>query len=507
MARGERGVAMRIAELHRSTIALVLFAAGCLMALGFAPFDVWPVIFISLPIFYVLLSASASIGQALLRGFCFGYGYFMASTWWIANSLLVDASKFGWMLPFSVLGLSAAMASWFIVFGALAYACRRFMSPPVFAALWVLVELARTWGMFGFPWNLLGYMGLAVLPFAQIAAMVGTYGLSLILLLVGLTPLFWSRGVSRVARYGMTGAAVLLLGLCYVYGSQRLAQPTLYTETLLRVIQPSVPQEIKSTSEGRDLAIKVLGELTTRPSDIREPDVTIWPETAYPFSVRIEEVQSLPPLKRLLTGALRAEGYRPNQRIWNSVVAMDTHGNVLTHYDKHQLVPFGEFVPLRKLLPLDKITPGDTDFSRGAGEQTIEVEGIPPFSPFICYEAIFPWIAVDKAKRPAWLLNVTNDGWFGISPGPYQHLAMARLRSIEQGLPLVRAANNGVSVITDGYGRIIDQLPLNMRDAMDVKLPQALPVTAYSKYGELGILLLLAIILLGTFLRSCGIKK
>jgi len=494
-------------QLPRLTIALVLFAAGCLMALGFAPVNFWPVIFISLPFFYVLLCASTSLGQALWRGFCFGYGYFMSSTWWIANSLLVDAGKFGWLLPFSVLGLSAAMALWFVVFGFFTYRFRAVMSPPLFAALWVLVEYMRTWGMFGFPWNLLGYMGLASLPFAQVASLVGTYGLSFILLLVGLAPLFWRRNVPRMGRYVMTGLAALLLVLCYVHGTQRLATPTAFTDTLLRVVQPSVPQEIKGTSAGRDISLEVLGKLTRKPSTIREADVTIWPETAYPFTVRVDDVQSLPPVKRLLTGALRAEGYRPTQQIWNSVVAMDAHGNVLASYDKHQLVPFGEFVPLRTVLPLDKITPGDTDFSRGVGPRTVEVEGIPPFSPLICYEAIFPWIALNKTQRPSWLLNATNDGWFGNSPGPYQHLAMARMRAIEHGLPLVRAANNGVSMVTDGHGRIIDQLGLNVRGAIDVMLPTELPVTVYGKYGELGLGLLLAIIIIVSFVSSYRSKN
>jgi apolipoprotein N-acyltransferase len=477
------------------------------MALGFAPFNLWPVIFISLPIFYILLSASERLGQALWRGFYFGYGYFMAGTWWIANSLLVDADKFAWMLPFSILGLSAAMAAWFVVFGFLVYRCRRFMSPPLFAALWVVVEYLRTFGMFGFPWNLLGYMGLSSLSFAQIASLIGTYGLSFLLLLVALTPLYWLQSVSKLQRYAMTVLAVMLLALCYGYGAQRLKVPSGFTETVLRVVQPNIPQEVKGTHAGRDIAIDVLGRLTNQRSGTRVPDVTIWPETAYPFTVRVGEEQSVPKVNLLITGAIRAEGFRPVYKIWNSIVVMGVEGDVITTYDKHQLVPFGEFVPLRTILPLDKITPGDVDFSRGHGVRTIQVEGLPSFSPVICYEAIFPWMAVDSNTRPQWLLNVTNDGWFGVSAGPYQHLAMARMRAIEQGLPLVRAANSGVSVVTDSYGRVLSSLGLNQRGAIDIRLPIALPATAYAKHREVPMLALLLLIFVLTFLQQLRTKN
>jgi len=228
------------------------------------------------------------------------------------------------------------------------------------------------------------------------------------------------------------------------------------------------------------------------------PAVTIWPETAYPGAVRGLTDQPWPFSKLLLTGALAVEGEGADTRIYNSVAAIDGQGNLRARYDKHQLVPFGEFVPLRAVLPLRKITPGDIDFSRGEGAHTVAIEGVPPFSPLVCYEAIFPWMATAET-RPAWLLNVTNDGWYGDSAGPYQHFAMARMRAIEQGLPLARAANNGVSAVVDPYGRVVASLALNVRGILDVPLPAPLAPTFYATHSEWVMLMLLILMFIGGF--------
>ena len=186
-------------------------------------------------------------------------------------------------------------------------------------------------------------------------------------------------------------------------------------------------------------------------------------------------------------------------RIYNSLVAMDRSGIIRVRYDKHQLVPFGEFVPLRTVLPLEKITPGDLDFTRGPGPQTLTIDGAPPFSPLVCYEAIFPWLAADPVHRPDWLVNVTNDGWYGDSAGPYQHFAMARMRAIEQGLPLVRAANNGISALVDPYGRIVAMLPLDVRSLLDGTLPKPLLPTYYACFGEWLTIFILILLWLASF--------
>lgn len=437
------------------------------MALGFAPFHYWPVIFISLPTLYLILQTATTRWQAIWRSFFFGYGYFMAGTWWIANALLVDADKFAWLLPFSVLGLSAVMALWFAVLGLLAYALRRRMSPLLFALLWLALELLRSLGMFGFPWNLIGYMSLASLTFAQAASVIGVYGLSFIIVWVGLLPIYY--GVSRSRLLAASICTVLIVVGCYVYGASRLSNPTKFTDIQLRIVQPNIPQEVKGTQEGREVAVEALERLTELPATNAKPDVIIWPETAYPFVLHNDMRHGVPKLDLLITGAVRVDG----KQIWNSILTINGNGEVLASYDKHQLVPFGEFVPLRSILPLDKITPGNIDFSRGSGPQTLRVDTLPPFSPLVCYEVIFPWMAIDKAARPSWLLNVTNDAWYGDSPGPYQHFEMARMRAIEQRLPLIRSANSGISAVIDSRGRAVSILPLGIEGILDVALPSA----------------------------------
>ena len=477
---------------------LTAFIAGALMALAFAPFQFWPVIFISLPVLYCLLDRATTAAHAAWRGFFFGYGYFMAGTWWIANALLVDIAKFGWMIPLSVLGLSGVLGIYFALLGAL-FRRVRTASPAAnllrFVTLWVAMEYLRSIGPFGFPWNLAGTIALASLPVAQTAAWVGSFGLSALVVLAGVAPALLRDGTSKRARCQGIAIPLLLIVGTYSYGTLRLGQPVAMTATAIRIVQPDIAQTLKGTQAGQLESVRILSALSAG----APVDVTLWPETAYPYPMRGGRADLLrPPSGLLITGALRVEGGRSDLRIFNSLVAIDAAGLVQAQYDKHQLVPFGEFVPLRSVLPLDKITPGDLDFTRGSGARTLSLPGVPSFSPLICYEVIFPWMAVDAARRPAWLLNVTNDGWYGDSPGPYQHFAMARMRAIEQGLPLVRAANSGISALIDPYGRVIARLPLDVRGALEVHLPLALEPTLYARTGEGEALLLMALLWLAS---------
>jgi apolipoprotein N-acyltransferase len=479
----------------------VCFVSGAVMALGFAPVHAWPMIFISLPVFYRLLCTATKIWQAAWRGFFFGYGYFMAGTWWIANAMLVDVSKFAWMIPFSVLGLSALLAVWFGLFGALAF---RLRSASVvrnvvrFAGLWVAVEYLRSVGMFGFPWNLAGYIALPSLHIAQVASVMGTYGLGFFVVLAGLAPMV----MVRHRRAGML--PLLVMGGFYAYGVWRIPPSTAMTDTHLRIVQANIAQSLKWTPQGGEESLDSHAQLTRAPGT--PPDVAIWSETAFPFTLREDSMwpyrlaQLLPPQGVLLTGAVRSENRNGMHQIWNSMVAIDAQGRMRDRYDKHQLVPFGEFMPLRDVLPLDKITPGDIDFSRGAGPRTLIVnERVPPFSPLICYEAIFPWAAVNPQQRPQWMVNITNDAWYGNSPGPYQHFDMARMRAIEQGLPLARAANTGISAVVDPYGRVVASLGLEGRGVVDSLLPTALPATIYSRMGEWLVIFILLLFTIFTF--------
>ena len=496
---------------------LACYLSGALMALAFSPFQFWPVIFISLPVFFLLLTQAKTTRRAGLRSFAFGYGYFMAGTWWIANAMLVDIAKFGWMIPFSVLGLSGALALYFLLFGLAMHQLRtvRLWANIVrFSVLWVAMEYGRSLGLFGFPWNLAGYITLTSLPVAQLGSVIGTFGLSLLIILTGLLPLFlfysppsnvkpenrsWYSYVKPVGL-GLF-LPLVLMATAYAYGTARLHMPVQMTSTSLRIVQPNIPQAIKGSRAGQAEAVRILGELSSNHGIDAAPDVTVWPETAYPFAINSGRAELIyPPSGVLITGALRTESEGKDFQIFNSIVAIDAAGTVQASYDKAQLVPFGEFVPLRSVLPLEKITPGNLDFTRGHGPETFTVSGAPAFSPLVCYEIVFPWLSANVAHRPAWLVNATNDGWYGDSPGPYQHFAMARMRAIEQGLPLVRAANSGISAVIDPYGRVIALLPLDVRGALNTTLPAPLTPSFYSKNGEALTVLLLVFLFLFTLI-------
>ena len=469
-------------------MSLGCFLAGALITLGFAPFDIWPVGFISIPILLTALQSAETLRMAMSRAFFFGYGYSMAGAYWVGNALLVDAEKFGWMWPISLLGLSAVMALWFAVMGALVYWTRgKSLGVNVvrLAAVWMLVEHARTWGIISFPWNFLGSMALSVPSVAQFISVVGTYGMSFLLVLLFALPVLWNRK-SALYAVGFITVAIAL------WGSLRIPAVAAMTDQSVRVVQGNIAQSLKWSQAGELESERVYSRLTQSPSALSAvPTVVIWPETAVPIPYHSDSIwpqqvgQLLPKSGTLITGALRVDMAPDSgeRRIWNSLLVIDHSGALRATYDKHQLVPFGEFVPLRNVLPLSKITPGDTDFSRGEGPKTLAVEGVSPFRPLICYEVIFPKLSA-ATPRPQWLVNVTNDGWYGDSTGPHQHLAASQLRAIEQGLPLVRAANTGISAVIDPYGRILQSLPLGTRGVIDQMLPAALPPTPYARFGD-----------------------
>ena len=496
-----------IARLRGWRGKLCCFLAGALLAGVFAPFYVWPLLFVAFPFLFLMLDKARHWRSAALYSWAFGYGHMMAGTYWIANALAVDTEQFGWLIPISILGLSLVMAIWFALFGALYRALRTgHLGTDIvyFAVLWVLVEYLRSLGMFGFPWNLLGAASMASLPFAQILSLVGPYGAGFLLVLGGLVPVLWLK--QHAMRHVALWAAALSLAVVYGWGVSRLPEKAPTSDMTVRIVQGNIPQSLKWTAEGRASAAHVYGELTRQPSR-RTPSIVVWPETAIPYTLRGEmhEVASLGELlpngTLLVTGAVRAiHGPQDDYQLYNSIVAVDSSGTLRDAYNKHQLVPFGEFVPLRALLPLEKITAGNVDFSRGEGMQRIAIGPYPSYRPLVCYEVIFPAFSRQGA-RPEWIVNATNDAWYGMSPGPFQHYDMARMRAVEQGLPLVRAANTGISAIIDPYGRAVAHLPLNQRGVVDHALPLSLTPTPYARWGESVTFLLL---ILGILLTRCS---
>lgn len=482
----------------------VLALLGALATLTLPPVHLVPLLWVSFTGLALMLDGARGRWSAFATGFWFGLVHHAAGLYWVAYALLVDPEKFGWMIPFAVLGLGGLLA----VFAGIATLLAREIAPPgiarilALAAAWAFAEWLRTWVFTGFPWNLIATAWVGALPVAEFAALAGALGLGLLTVAVAAMP-------ATLVRPGRTGpvataASLALLALVALWGWARLpAEPAPTVPNLrLRLVQASIPQAEKWAPANR--AQELIDHMTlTRSPGFDKVTTAIWPETATPYFIdqdpqaRAAIARTVPPGGLLITGAPRATppDKQPFQ-VWNSLEAVDGAGEILATYDKVHLVPFGEYVPLRHVLPIAKVTAGSVDFTPGTGLATIELPGLPPFSPLICYEGIFPGAVVAPgAPRPRWLLNITNDGWFGMSAGPYQHFAASRLRAIEEGLPLVRDGNTGITAFVDPYGRIVSMLPLGAHGVLDGELPEPLVgLTPFARWGNATALVLMALV-------------
>jgi apolipoprotein N-acyltransferase len=423
--------------------------------------------------------------------------------------LLIDPGRFGWMMPFAVFGLPALLAVFPAGVTLLLYVTgiRGWAQILLFAVLWTAMEWTRGHVLTGLPWNLVGYVWTPSASVSQLAALTGIWGLSFLTILVAAMPAILAHTTMSIrARWCALASAAALLGSVWIGGAVRLylapspdAQETTVPGVKLRLVQANIAQELKWRPDQAEAILKKYLQLSTSPGFETVTDI-IWPETAIPFSLWDDPAHRTAIAKVAPERGLVVTGYdhvtRPGQqplRAWNSLASIDATGGITHVYDKHHLVPFGEFVPFHALLSIAKVTDGDTDFTAGDGPRTVNLPGLPLVSPLICFEAIFPDQVVAVGDRPHWLLNLTNDAWFGSSSGPYQHFQMARMRAIEQGLPLVRVAVTGISAVIDPYGRIIKQLALGQEGVVDAALPRALPqLTPYARLGDrvlLGLLL------------------
>jgi apolipoprotein N-acyltransferase len=491
--------------------AAVAFSAGAISALALAPIDLWPVLFLTFPILVWLTDGAAAgrwggILAAAAIGWWFGFGYFLSGLYWVGYAFLVDAKTFGWLLPFAVVALPAAMA----LYTALGLALARMMwtrGPTRLLALAIALtvsEWLRGHMFSGFPWNAFGYTLTAPLALAQSAAVFGLWGLTFLAVAVFASPaaLTDDRIDTRRPWLPLLTSVVLLGGLA-IYGTIRLAAtPTSFVDGVhLRLMQPNLAQDEKFNYSSKQQVMSryvALSDRATGPQSTGIRDVThlIWPESAFPFFLTREadalaQISALLPQGTvLITGAVRpAEPVSDpkNQRAYNSIYVIDHDGSILSIYDKVHLVPFGEYLPFQKVLEsigLIQLTKLPGGFLAGDRHRAFPVPRAPQFLPLLCYEIIFPGDAVPGGERPGWLLNLTNDGWFGISSGPYQHFRQARVRGIEEGLPLVRVANTGISAVVDPVGRIINSLPLGTDGILDSPLPRAIDPTIYSRTGE-----------------------
>jgi apolipoprotein N-acyltransferase len=465
---------MIIATLSTPRRLLAAFLSGALMALAMAPVGAFPVLLLCVPAFILLTRTAPAKRISFLSGWLFGCGYFIFGLYWVSAALFVDIAQWGWVMPLSLVVGPAALA---LYYGLIPLAAWRFRNAPAAHALatvaaWSAVEWLRGHALTGFPWNLPGYAWIHALPVMQAAAVAGAYGLTLLTLLWASAPLL--KGHLRSAVLA-SFIAVTALGLWRMH-----ALPTTLTQTTVRIIQPNLPQSVKWD---RDREWQNL-EHTVALTEGKPVDYFIWPETAVTFDMEaVPEVPRYIALKmpKGAKGILGSLRYKDNH-FYNSVSVLNDRAEITAAYDKHHLVPFGEYVPFRETLgitPIAAAISGLSDFTAGPGAKTID-----GFSPLICYEAIFPRAVADKKDRPRWLVNVTNDGWYGKTAGPYQHFQSARMRAIEEGLPLARAANTGISGMIDPVGRVTARLDLATQGAIDAKLPAFLPPTIYARLGD-----------------------
>jgi apolipoprotein N-acyltransferase len=497
--------------------AAIAFVAGAASTLALAPLNIWPVMFLTFPLLVWLLDGAAAarlggVTAAFVSGWWFGFGYFVTGLYWIGIAFLVDAKTFAWLMPFAVVVFPAGLA----VLTGLGLALARLLwtrgaSRVIALALSLTIaEWVRGHAFTGFPWNAFGYALTGPPALAQGAALIGLWGLTFLAVLVFASPALLADDPAETPRRWLLPliAAVALAALA-IYGAVRLAQtPTGFVPGVrLRIMQPNLPQDEKFNYSAKQQVMSrylALSDRATGPDRTGIRDVThlIWPESAFPFFLAREpdalaQIASLLPSGTLLiTGGVRPAEPEPGRRgvrAYNSAYVIDHQGSLVAVYDKIHLVPFGEYLPFQRILEsigLMQLTKVAGGFVPGDRRRALTLPGAPSALPLICYEIVFPDEAVPRGERPGWLLNLTNDGWFGDSSGPYQHFQQARIRAIEQGLPLVRAANTGISAVVDPLGRVVAELPLGAEGILDASLPRAIDPPPYVRYGN-GILAVL----------------
>lgn len=486
---------------HKTAAA---FFAGWLAVAALPPYHWFVVLFVCFPLLLWLSEQAGNFKSSFKLGYAFGFAYYAFGLAWIGNAVLIDAASFGWLYPLILLGCGA----FFGLFTALPLALSSFCSKHyarwlAFGAWWTLFEWIRSWFLTGFPWNLLGTVLAFNNELIQTAAWGGTYFLSLLVILTASSPyLFWSAGCKKQLIYLIS--LLSIYGLLYLYGYYRLhAAEQTESTTTVRIVQPAIPQAQKWDKDALASNFQNYINLSRLPGQ-DDADFIIWGETATPYALdmdnyALEEIKTaIPTHGYLITGLVRYRFDGTRYIPYNSMFVLDKQGNIRGQYDKSHLVPFGEYIPLKKHLPawIKPVVNVIGEFGAGNGPEKISLPDQPSLGTLICYEVIFPSQIIDPHNKPQWIVNLTNDGWYGDSSGPRQHLASTRLRAVEEGITIVRAANTGISALISPYGEIKRRLDLNQRGVVDFKLPLVAEFsTTYGRYGNSIILILCTFIL------------
>ncbi len=502
---------------------LISFAVGSLLILAFAPFNLFIFCPISITIFFLIIDKEDNLKQVFYRSFFYCFGFFVFGIYWICNSLLVDVVKYGWLIPFAITLIPALMALYFATLFyiykllikrfSISFAYKKII---LFSIFWLIFEVIRSNLFTGFPWNLLGYVWLFNINFAQASSIFGVYGMSFFACLISLTPILFFKNNNNFRNKIFGFFLIFLFFANFVFGVfyiDKNYQEKLQHLAKFRLVQANIAQKDKWLDDEKYQNFQNHVELTNSKS-LDGVDAVIWSETSIPFVVDSSNSSIIQALSKaiprggyLFSGALRLENKGDNDfKIWNSMFVFNENA-VQNYYDKRHLVPFGEYVPLHKYLSflfiddvVDKITGGGSGFSEGEGDKMIllktSLQNNISFNPLLCYEVIFSREVIDKNKIPDFFVNLTNDSWFGISSGPYQHLQSARMRAIEYARPLIRVAQTGITANINHFGEIIDKIRLSEKGIIDVDIYKNELLSIYAKYSQLPIVIVVFCLLL-----------
>jgi apolipoprotein N-acyltransferase len=482
---------------------------GALAGLAMPPIYWLPLAIVGMVVFVWQWDGAPDARSAVWRGWAWGLGHFAVGSYWIIDAFFVPPADFKLLGPPMVLGLAALLG----FFPALAAGAARWLALRLphlqgryrrlllLALAWTVAEWVRGHIFTGDPWNPLGHVWAFATPLLQSAAVVGVYGLGTLTFLVLASPAAgWRAMLAAVAAIGLAEGAGVAVIAPLDDGAGR---------PLIRVVQPNTPQAEKYRPGFVEAQVNKLIGLSRRPG-FENVAAVVWPETAIPFVILPSSpalptlAAAAPPKGYLLTGAARGTD-QSDDGVWNALLAISRPGTIVAHYDKVHLVPFGEYIPFHKeIAPISGLV-GRGSFEVGESRVTLALPGLPAFSPLICFEAAFPGAATGPGARPSWLLNVTNDSWFGVSSGPFQHFTSARLRTIEEGLPMVRAAQTGVSAVIDAYGRVLASVGMEQQGVIDSPLPPARVPTIYSQWHDWSLLALL--VFLGLFALPVRLRR
>ncbi|WP_231243054.1 apolipoprotein N-acyltransferase [Ehrlichia canis] len=467
-------------ELYKKCNYTLAMTLGILGALSMAPFYMFIALMIAFSGLYIILSYSKNIKQAFFCGWCFGCGYFTTSLYWI-NVPLITQSKILWPLIPLTLIIPASLSLLFAAATATSYALNYKKLPGLitfslsFTIVGMLLEYIVPWSLFAYSWAFSTEM-------LQTAALFGTYGMEFLAIFCSTAPGVCIKDKSTVS----CAIVMLVLVSMFIYGNNRLLtnQDQKYNhDVAIRIVQGNTASNWDENEEQEYDKFQTYLRLTSQ-YGLNSRTHVIWGENSFPFLTHrnIDSVQSY--LKLTIPEFLIAGGTRfANDKFYNTLFVINSNGQIIDHYDKFHLVPFGESIPsiLVNLIP-EKIA-SKSNYSPGTDKNRTISLNYSPFIPLICYESSFSHEVASRCTKGQWIVNITNDGWFGVSSQPYQHLEINRVRSIENGIPTIRAANSGISAVIDSYGRIITALPIMTEGIIDSYLPYHISEgTIYSKY-------------------------